>query len=85
MDVVLKANLTQSAAYSISKAAVNMVVAKYAAQLKPEGFVVLELSPGFVDASATAVAARKSRRSVFKRKRNVELDLQRHLQRRSMR
>ncbi|KAJ7431744.1 hypothetical protein B0H11DRAFT_2128955 [Mycena galericulata] len=50
--LVLKANLTGSAAYALSKAAVNMVVAKYAAQLKPEGFVFLAISPGFVDTSA---------------------------------
>lgn len=38
-----------SAPYSISKAAVNMVNAKYAVQYKPEGFVFLALSPGLVD------------------------------------
>jgi len=37
--------------YAVSKAAVNMVVAKYAVQYKPEGFVFLALSPGFVNTS----------------------------------
>ncbi|KAJ7646928.1 hypothetical protein FB45DRAFT_860327 [Roridomyces roridus] len=54
LDLVLKANMSKSAAYAISKAAVNMVVAKYAAEFKQEGFVFLTLSPGYVDTSATA-------------------------------
>ncbi|KAJ7665071.1 hypothetical protein DFH06DRAFT_985760 [Mycena polygramma] len=40
--------------YAISKAALNMVVAKYAAQYKADGFVFLALCPGVVDTSATA-------------------------------
>jgi NAD(P)-dependent dehydrogenase (short-subunit alcohol dehydrogenase family) len=43
-----------SAPYSISKAAVNMVNAKYAAQYKPEGFVFLAISPGLVNTSTSA-------------------------------
>ncbi|KAJ7918367.1 hypothetical protein B0H13DRAFT_2250048 [Mycena leptocephala] len=35
--------------YAISKAALNMAVAKFAAALKQEGFVFLALSPGLVD------------------------------------
>ena len=35
--------------YTISKAATNMVVTKYAIQFKDEGFVFLALSPGFVN------------------------------------
>ena len=35
--------------YSISKAAVNMAMAKYACQYKAEGFVFLSLSPGLVN------------------------------------
>ncbi|KAJ6486044.1 hypothetical protein C8R47DRAFT_979867 [Mycena vitilis] len=45
--------------YSISKAALNMVVAKYAAQYKADGFVFLALCPGTVDTSATATGPRK--------------------------
>jgi len=37
------------APYSISKAAVNMVVAKYAVQYKKEGLVFLAISPGLVN------------------------------------
>ncbi|KAJ7819904.1 hypothetical protein B0H14DRAFT_3876460 [Mycena olivaceomarginata] len=39
--------------YSIAKAALNMVVAKYAAQFKSEGFFFLAMSPGIVDVSGT--------------------------------
>ncbi|KAJ7665886.1 hypothetical protein DFH06DRAFT_1295119 [Mycena polygramma] len=35
--------------YSVSKAALNMAMAKFAAALKPEGFVFLSVSPGLVD------------------------------------
>jgi len=40
-------------AYSISKAAENMAVAKFAVALKSEGFVFLNLSPGMVDTRVT--------------------------------
>ncbi|KAJ7691584.1 hypothetical protein B0H17DRAFT_1062961 [Mycena rosella] len=43
--------------YSISKAAVNMIVAKYAAQFKGEGFTFLALSPGLVNTSISAPTA----------------------------
>ena len=35
--------------YSISKSALNMVIVKFAAALKDEGFVVLGVSPGLVN------------------------------------
>ncbi|KAF7347284.1 NAD(P)-binding protein [Mycena venus] len=41
------------ASYAIAKAALNMVVAKYAALFKADGFVFLAISPGLVDVSAT--------------------------------
>ncbi|KIK41664.1 hypothetical protein CY34DRAFT_761307 [Suillus luteus UH-Slu-Lm8-n1] len=49
LDVTMATEFVISAPYSISKAAVNMVNAKYAAQYKSEGFVFLALSPGLVD------------------------------------
>jgi NAD(P)-dependent dehydrogenase (short-subunit alcohol dehydrogenase family) len=55
-ELVLKAGLPNHGPYSISKAAVNMVVAKYAAEYKAEGFVFLAISPGLVD---TATKTRK--------------------------
>ncbi|KAJ6541775.1 hypothetical protein B0H19DRAFT_958600 [Mycena capillaripes] len=48
-DFTLFGEVAAEPSYSISKAAVNMVVTKYAAQLKAEGFVFLALSPGLVD------------------------------------
>jgi NAD(P)-dependent dehydrogenase (short-subunit alcohol dehydrogenase family) len=56
-DLVLSTGIPNQAPYSISKAAVNMVVAKYAAEYKAEGFVFLALSPGLVD---TLTKARES-------------------------
>ncbi|KAG2155705.1 hypothetical protein DEU56DRAFT_724660 [Suillus clintonianus] len=54
LDMTMVAEFANSAPYSISKAAVNMVNAKYATQYKPEGFVFLALSPGLVDTSTRA-------------------------------
>lgn len=48
-DLTVQSGFTISAPYSISKAAVNMVVAKYAAQYKKDGLIFLALSPGFVN------------------------------------
>jgi len=59
-DLVLSTGISNQAPYSISKAAVNMVVAKYAAEYKAEGFVFLALSPGLVD---TLTKARESHSS----------------------
>ncbi|KAJ7185018.1 hypothetical protein C8R46DRAFT_1300796 [Mycena filopes] len=54
--LTLAAGLTAQPAYAIAKAATNMVVAKFAAELKAEGFVFLAISPGVVDVSGTNVA-----------------------------
>jgi len=51
LDATIDFELITSAPYSISKAAVNMVNAKYSAQYKSEGFVFLAISPGLVDTS----------------------------------
>lgn len=49
-DLTNQFELQQNPAYSISKAATNMLVAKYnAAYGKSEGILFLSLSPGFVD------------------------------------
>jgi NAD(P)-dependent dehydrogenase (short-subunit alcohol dehydrogenase family) len=42
-------DLTTGSLYSTSKAALNMVVAKYSAQYKKDGVLFLALSPGVVD------------------------------------
>lgn len=60
LDSTLALVYPTAAAYSISKAAVNMVVAKYAARFRDENFVFLSLSPGIVK---TATKPRKPARS----------------------
>ena len=47
-ETVINCEYATAGPYSISKAAANMVVAKYAVALKSEGFVVIALSPGLV-------------------------------------
>ncbi|KAJ6541829.1 hypothetical protein B0H19DRAFT_326217 [Mycena capillaripes] len=51
LDVTLFGEIVSEPSYSITKAALNMVVAKYAAQFKSEGFVFLAISPGMVATS----------------------------------
>ncbi|KZP29917.1 NAD(P)-binding protein [Athelia psychrophila] len=58
VDFALQIGLSNQAPYSISKAAVNMVVAKYAAEYKAEGIVFVAVCPGLVDTAATAPAPR---------------------------
>ncbi|KAJ6489672.1 hypothetical protein C8R47DRAFT_1274208 [Mycena vitilis] len=53
-EFTLSAGAIGQVGYAISKAALNMVVAKYAAQYKADGFVFLALCPGVVDTSPTA-------------------------------
>ncbi|KAK7057761.1 NAD(P)-binding protein, partial [Favolaschia claudopus] len=48
IDFTVQAEAIGAASYSISKAALTMVVAKYAAQYKSEGFTFLCISPGVV-------------------------------------
>jgi len=52
-EVILTTEISQAVPYSLSKAALNTVNAKYAVQLKPEGVVVSAISPGWVDTSTT--------------------------------
>ncbi|TDL25348.1 NAD(P)-binding protein [Rickenella mellea] len=52
-DFTLKDSFAIHSPYSISKAALNMVVVKYAAELAGEGFVFLAVSPGFVNTQET--------------------------------
>ncbi|KAI5462780.1 hypothetical protein BGZ63DRAFT_452304 [Mariannaea sp. PMI_226] len=52
---VAENELAGGAPYAISKAAVNMVVAKFQAQLKKDGIVVTAISPGLVDTEFVTV------------------------------
>ncbi|KAH8812676.1 hypothetical protein F5884DRAFT_786070 [Xylogone sp. PMI_703] len=49
LDEAQKGSVSFTVSYSSSKAAVNMVVARYSVELRGEGIVILALSPGFVD------------------------------------
>ncbi|KAK7044895.1 NAD(P)-binding protein [Favolaschia claudopus] len=49
LDAALGSNNAGQTAYAISKAALNMAVAKYAMAHKSEGFVFLSVAPGLVD------------------------------------
>ncbi|KFY40208.1 hypothetical protein V494_03613 [Pseudogymnoascus sp. VKM F-4513 (FW-928)] len=49
LELTQKANIAFSVLYSSTKAATNIVVAKYAAELRGEGIILLALSPGVVD------------------------------------
>ena len=54
--MIIKTHLAAQPQYPISKAALNMVVAEFAAALAPEGFTVIAIAPGFVN---TAIKPRE--------------------------
>lgn len=56
IDVPVAYDINSAVTYSVIKAALNMVVAKYAVDLKPQDVKVLALSPGIV---ATQMNQRK--------------------------
>ncbi|KAJ6546890.1 hypothetical protein B0H19DRAFT_953952 [Mycena capillaripes] len=58
-DYTVMREYTALPSYSISKATLNMVVAKYAAQFKAEGFVFLALSPGLVNTRVSPPTAQE--------------------------
>lgn len=54
LDLTLQSDFALLVPYSVSKAALNMINAKYASELREEGFVFLAISPGVVNTSTTA-------------------------------
>jgi len=58
-DMVAQSTMSFSVTYSSMKAALNMVVAKYAVELKNEGIILLALSPGLVDTRAERPASQR--------------------------
>ena len=50
-DMVNQFSVAMSAPYSVSKAALNLVVAKYNAAYAAQGILFMSISPGFVDTS----------------------------------
>ena len=59
-DMTEKSTISFSLIYSSMKAALNMVVAKYAVELKSEGIKLLALSPGLVDTTADKPASQRA-------------------------
>ena len=53
LELTLKTGMVVHAPYSISKAALNMVNTKYAAEYGDQGFIFLSLSPGVVATAET--------------------------------
>lgn len=51
-EFVEKTGYVTSAAYGISKAALNFINTKYATEFRGRGYTFLAISPGFVDTSA---------------------------------
>ena len=49
IDVIVRSGFSKNPQYPISKAALNMLVAEYAAALESEGFTFLAISPGLVN------------------------------------
>ena len=49
IDLINQVDLAMAAPYSISKAALNMTIAKYSALYKEEGILFMAISPGLVD------------------------------------
>jgi NAD(P)-dependent dehydrogenase (short-subunit alcohol dehydrogenase family) len=49
LDFINDLEVWSSALYSASKAAMNVIVAKFSAQYKKDGVLFLSLSPGFVE------------------------------------
>lgn len=48
LNLIHKVDIAIGAPYAASKAAANIIVAKYAAALKEEGILFLSMSPGYV-------------------------------------
>lgn len=58
----LAADFAPHVPYAASKLALNMVIAKYAIQFRPEGFTFLAISPGVVNTVSALRKYRVSRR-----------------------
>lgn len=54
IDLIRNHDIWMGVAYSISKAALNMVIAKFSAQYREEGILFLGISPGVVNTTDTS-------------------------------
>lgn len=60
LDFISQLDFDVSPSYGISKAALNMAVAKFSAQYRKEGILFMSISPGFVDTGRANPADCKS-------------------------
>ncbi|ORY60238.1 uncharacterized protein BCR38DRAFT_497893 [Pseudomassariella vexata] len=65
IDVITKFDITESAPYSISKAALNAAVAKFSAQYAKDGVLFLSISPGLVDTGNFKDATIEQQQALF--------------------
>lgn len=56
-DLIAKYDVDPAAPYSISKAALNVMIAKFSAQYREQGVLFLAISPGVIDTGALARAS----------------------------
>ncbi|KZT65891.1 hypothetical protein DAEQUDRAFT_676042, partial [Daedalea quercina L-15889] len=56
-NFIVKTQLTEMACLSITKFMQGMAALKYAVQLKDEGFIVITISPGWVNTTMTTASA----------------------------
>ncbi|KAI0317442.1 hypothetical protein OF83DRAFT_1121432 [Amylostereum chailletii] len=56
-EFIFKTNSKHMVVYAASKAALNMVVAKYANQLREDGFINVAVSPGIVNTEETTIGS----------------------------
>lgn len=52
LDLINNLELDASALYAASKAAINVIVAKYSAQYKKDGVLFVSISPGVIDSGS---------------------------------
>ena len=64
IDLINQVDLAVAAPYSISKAALNMAIAKYSALYKSEGLLFMAISPGLVDTGELVPSELSGRRLI---------------------
>ena len=66
-DLILGTEIAASVPYSASKAMLNSVVAKYAAELRPKDIHIVAMSPGWVETSPVPQEAVDWMASMFRK------------------
>lgn len=54
IDFITRFGISSASPYSISKAGMNVAVAKFSAEYSKDGVLFLSISPGLIDTSETA-------------------------------